>query len=247
MPAGGQLTISTGTVRLDPPERSEDPPEGDYVVISVRDTGLGMTPTVLAKAFEPFFTTKGPGKGSGLGLSQVFGVARQSGGGVRIESTAGVGTLVQVFLPRAREAAGAISGSMPVGVESAGRATVLLVDDDEAVRSTTAMILENMGYAVCQAEGGQQALKLLAEQPEIDLLLTDVAMPGMNGPELARRALLLRPSLPTVFFSGYTDAEAVTGDIIRQRIVRKPFRASDLAAQIDFAFAESRRAAASAG
>jgi signal transduction histidine kinase/CheY-like chemotaxis protein len=248
MPAGGLLTIATGTAQLGPPERSEDPPAGDYVVISVSDTGLGMTPTVLAKVFEPFFTTKAPGKGSGLGLSQVFGVARQSGGGVRIESTAGVGTTVRVFLPRAEEAAGTRGEGVPRPVAEAGDAAiVLLVDDDEAVRTTTAMILEGMGHIVRQAESGQQALDLLADRAEIDILLTDVTMPGMDGPELARRASLLRPFLPVVFLTGFTDPESVGGDVVGQRIVRKPFRAAELAEQIDLALAESHQSAASAG
>ncbi|MCW3473744.1 hybrid sensor histidine kinase/response regulator [Limobrevibacterium gyesilva] len=240
MPTGGTLTVETANTHLGPPERPEDPPAGDYVMVRVGDTGTGMAPDVLAKAFEPFFTTKGPGRGSGLGLSQVFGLARQSGGGVRIESAPGLGTSVRVFLPRAAPAA----DEPPAGAAAAGpvgsASTVLLVDDDEAVRCTTGMILQTMGYTVLQTEGGEGALERLADDSEIDILLTDVAMPGMNGPELARRVRELRPAMPIVFFSGYADPEAVAGASIRQRIVRKPFRASELAAQIEAALAEHR-------
>ena len=245
MAAGGTLVIETGNITMPAPaEDGSAPPgapaAGDYIVIGVHDTGTGMQPEVMAKAFEPFFTTKGVGHGSGLGLSQVFGLARQSGGGVQLESEPGRGTSVKVFLPRAM--------TMPLAAEPAtpgarlgegGGAHILLVDDDEAVRCTTGMVLETMGYSIVQAGGGQQALDLLATGHRIDLLLTDVAMPGMNGPQLARLVRDARPSLPIVFFSGYADPEAVAGDIILQRIVRKPFRATDLAAQIEIALAEA--------
>jgi CheY-like chemotaxis protein len=177
-------------------------------------------------------------------LSQVFGVARQSGGGVQIESTPGVGTSVLVLLPRATEAvAMPTADTQPPYGEGAGTSVVLLVDDDEAVRTTTGMILETMGYTVHEAESGQQALELLGGDTAFDILLTDVAMPGMNGPELARRVRDLRPGLPIVFFSGYADPESVAGGTIRQRIVRKPFRAAELAAQIEAALTELRPAA----
>ncbi len=129
---------------------------------------------------------------------------------------------------------------MAVAPATTDAGKILLVDDDEAVRSTTGMILETMGYTVREAESGEVALAALRSGPPIDLLLTDVAMPGMNGPELARRVRALRPMLPIVFFSGYADPESVAGDTIRQRIVRKPFRAVDLAAQIEAALAEHR-------
>ncbi len=248
MPKGGTLTIETANTHMaGPAEDGSAPPgapaAGDYIVVSVRDTGTGMAPEVLAKAFEPFFTTKGVGHGSGLGLSQVFGLARQSGGGVHLESSLGQGTTVRVYLPRAANAA--IPAELMVVPEFAGgsASTILLVDDDEAVRSTTGMILETMGYKILSAESGQGALAVLRSDIAIDLLLTDVAMPGMNGPQLARQVRVVRPSLPIVFFSGYADPEAVAGDTIRQRIVRKPFRAADLAAQIEIALKEARAAA----
>jgi signal transduction histidine kinase/ActR/RegA family two-component response regulator len=240
MPKGGTLTLETANIRLPRPTRDETPPEGDYVMVRVGDNGAGMTDEVKAKAFEPFFTTKGPGEGSGLGLSQVFGLARQSGGGVELESELGVGTSVRVLLPRATGEPDHSLAQLPGIPAQDVHSTVLLVDDDEAVRSTTGMILEAMGYSVVEADSGREALKCLDDDPMIDILLTDVAMPGMNGPELARQVRQLRPVLPIVFFSGYADPDAVAGDAIRQRMVRKPFRAAELAAQIEAALAEHR-------
>jgi signal transduction histidine kinase/CheY-like chemotaxis protein len=243
MPKGGMLTLTTGNVRLPPPDSAEEPPKGDYVMVRIGDTGSGMTAEVKAKAFEPFFTTKGPGEGSGLGLSQVFGVARQSGGGVRLESKVGMGTSVSVLLPRAMSQPVETSAGITAFPAPPEHSTVLLVDDDEAVRSTTGMILETMGYGVVEAKSGCEALERLTGDDAIDLLLTDVAMPGMNGPELARQVRVLRPVMPIVFFSGYADPDSVAGDAIRQRMVRKPFRAAELAAQIEAALAEHRASA----
>jgi len=240
MPSGGTLTIETGNASLGPPERPEDPPAGDYAMVCVGDTGIGLSPEVEAKAFGPRFTTKEPGHRPGLGLSQVYGLARQCGGGVRIESVVGQGTSVRVYLPRAM--IGAEPASAPAAAIATGDrhvATVLLVDDDEAVRSTTAMILQTMGYAVLESATGRAALDLLAADPTIGVLLTDVVMPGMNGAELARHARAARPDLPVVFCSGYADPDAVAGDAIVQRIVRKPFRAGELAAQIEAALSEA--------
>jgi CheY-like chemotaxis protein len=200
-----------------------------------------MTPEVQSKAFEPFFTTKGPGSGSGLGLSQVFGTARQSGGDVKIESTPGKGTTVSVFLPRA-----AIGVRRPAArpVESleqrTSQALVLAVDDDEAVRHTTADILKGLGYGVLQAANGEAALALLNQNAMIDVLLTDVVMPGMSGPELARRARSSHPRLPIVFISGYADPEGIAGDVISYPLVKKPFRPSDLRRQVEAALAQLR-------
>ncbi len=246
MPKGGTLTITMENLRMQasPEDGSASPgapaAAGDYIVVRVGDTGTGMAPDVLAKAFEPFFTTKGPGRGSGLGLSQVLGLARQSGGGVQLDSMQGKGTVVQVYLPRATMTAVPQSAPALAEFDRGSASTILLVDDDEAVRSTTGMILETMGYTIVTAESGQGALTLLRSDQGVDLLLTDVAMPGMNGPQLARQVRVIRPLLPIVFFSGYADPEAVAGDTIRQRIVRKPFRATELAAQIEIALAEAR-------
>ena len=239
MPKGGTLTIETANETLTDVEPMGELPVGDYVVVRVADTGLGMSQDVAAKAFEPFFTTKAPGQGSGLGLSQVYGLARQSGGGVRIDSATGRGTIVSVFLPRAgTELDGAERGARLAAPKVTGGARILLVDDDEAVRVTTAMILESLGYVIETSVGGIPALARLEEGATFDLLLTDVAMPGMNGPELADRVRARFPDFPIVFFSGYADPDAIAGRQILQRMVRKPFRAIDLAAQIEAALAE---------
>ncbi len=236
MPAGGVLTITTSNTRQGAPERPGDPPAGDHVTIEVRDTGEGMTTEVLARAFEPFFTTRAPGAGSGLGLSQVFGTARQSGGGVTIDSTPGLGTVVRVHLPRAAEAP--MEADAPATADpTTHRACVLVVDDDDAVRATTSDVLAELGYAVRSAGGGPQALKMLAQDPKIDVLLTDVVMPGMSGPALARHAKLLHPALPILFISGYADPEGITGEALLGRLVRKPFRRAHLAGQIEAALA----------
>ncbi len=239
MPGGGDLTIETANVRMPPAPHREVPLEGDYVTIRVSDTGVGMTPEVLAKAFEPFFTTKAVGSGSGLGLSQVFGTARQSGGDVMIESRPGQGTTVTLYLPRAP--AGALPTSapaLPTSELKAEQRLILLVDDDPSVRETTAELLRTFGYAVIEAGGGRPALECLRAEPEIALLLTDVVMPDMNGPALAEAARAMRPHLPVVFISGYTDLASVGETVLPGRIVSKPFRPADLTEQVAAALSE---------
>ena len=240
MPEGGLVTIETANRRRGPPARHEEPAEGEYVVVSVRDAGVGMTPEVQAKAFEPFFTTKAPGAGSGLGLSQVFGTARQSGGDVQIDSAPGKGTTVSVFLPRAEVAKQPQPSTQPAAMAMrSGSATVLVVDDDEAVRKTTVDVLGGLGYTVLEAADGASALALLARGGRVDALLTDVVMPGMSGPELARRVRASWPNLPVIFISGYADPEGVAGEELG-RLVRKPFRAADLQRQIETAIDHAR-------
>jgi signal transduction histidine kinase len=232
MEVGGTLTVETGNVQLGAPLRPEEPAAGDYVMVAVTDTGFGMTPEVLAKVFEPFFTTKQVGKGSGLGLSQVFGVAKQSGGGVRIDSTPGAGASVRVFLPRAAGAALPETAAPSAEIMPPARDfNVLLVDDDSAVREVTAGILHDLGYRVVEAGSGGAALDLLDHQSKIDVLLVDFAMPGMNGAEVAREVHARRPDLPVLFVTGYadTDALAAAGD---DGILRKPFMEKDLAAKL---------------
>ena len=239
MPGGGELTIGTGNDRLPPPPRSDALPAGDYVSIRVTDTGVGMSPDVLAKAFEPFFTTKPVGLGSGLGLSQVFGTARQSGGDVSIESTPGHGTTVTLHLPRAATEGPPSPPSPPTAADTqAVHRPILLVDDDPAVRETTAELLRTLGYAVVEAGGGRAAMDCLRTAPEIALLLTDVVMPDMNGPALAEAARALRPGLPVVFMSGYSDLAGITGGAALGRLVSKPFRPGDLTEQIAAALSE---------
>ncbi len=232
MEVGGSLTIETANVTLGAPTRPEDPPAGSYVMVAVSDTGSGMTPEVLAKVFEPFFTTKEVGKGSGLGLSQVFGLAKQSGGGVRIDSAPGEGSSVKVYLPRASTAP---KGEAIDGVSESHAApedvNVLLVDDDSAVREVTAGILHELGYGVIEAGSGGAALEVLDRASKIDVLVVDFAMPGMNGAEVAREVQARRPGLPILFVTGYADIESLEA-AGGSGIVRKPFVQEDLAAKL---------------
>jgi signal transduction histidine kinase/CheY-like chemotaxis protein len=241
MPLGGVVTIETANAHRGSPAHAEEPGEGDYVVVTVRDTGIGMTPEVMARVFEPYFTTKPPGAGSGLGLSQVYGTARQSGGGVHIDSVPDKGTAVSVFLPRAPAQAVPISGRHD---EADGaipaQAVVLVVDDDAAVLDTTAAILQQIGYSVLPADSGAAALDLLHRHRAVDLLLTDVVMTPMTGPELARRVEGLYPQLPIIFFSGYAGSAGVAGAGSQHRLIRKPFSAGELQRQIEEALADAR-------
>jgi signal transduction histidine kinase/CheY-like chemotaxis protein len=240
MPEGGTVTIATANVYRGPSRDEEEPVEGDYVVLTVRDTGVGMAPEVRAMAFEPFFTTKPPGTGSGLGLSQVFGTARQSGGGVQLDTVPGEGTAITVYLPRAPAgSAPARYGSAPAAQPEVGSAVILVVDDDPAVLGTMADILKNIGYSVVQATGGAAALDLLEREP-VDLLLTDIVMAPISGPELVERVVELHPGLPILFISGYAGAAGLTGDLSKFGLIRKPFEASELRRQIEAALAVSR-------
>ena len=240
MGSGGCLSLSTANAVIDTPAlRAEEPGPGEYVVLSVRDTGSGMSDEVLQKAFEPFFTTKEVGKGSGLGLAQVFGFAKQSGGGARIETELGIGTTVKVYLPRVQ------APEQPVGVPECQASTpigdasntVLLVDDDHSVREVTAQMLINLGYSVIQAESGRMALQLLEDGTAVDLLLADFAMPGMNGGELARAVQSTYPALPVVFITGYAElGELGMGSTT---IIQKPFREEQLASKVRSALTEA--------
>jgi len=229
MEVGGGLTVETGNVSLGAPVRPEEPSPGDYVALTVSDTGCGMTEDVLAKAFEPFFTTKGPGRGSGLGLAQVHGFAKQSGGGVRIDTRPGEGTSVKVYLPRAPVDQAAGGPPKPQACDPPGarlQARILLVDDDSAVRDVTSTILKDLGYAVVEAGSGGAALETLKAQ-RFDLLLVDYAMPGMNGMETAVAAHEIAPTMPVLFVTGYADLTALR-EVGEHRIVQKPFRDKEL-------------------
>jgi CheY-like chemotaxis protein len=231
MDVGGTLAVETANVALGPPRRPEEPAPGEYVMVSVSDTGSGMTDEVLAKAFEPFFTTKEVGKGSGLGLSQVFGLAKQSGGGVRIDTRLGEGTTVKVYLPRARDAARIHSQQIRAApARPTDNPVVLLVDDDSAVREVTAGILNDLGYAVLEAASGGGALKALDSGAAVDVVLLDFAMPGMNGAEVAREIKARRPDLPVLFATGYADTAALEAG--EDQILQKPFVEEELAAKL---------------
>ena len=233
MPEGGLLTISTARVRLgeEPDHRA-----GEFVRITVADTGHGMPPDVLARAAEPFYSTKPLGKGTGLGLAQVYGIAQQAGGTLRIDSEKGKGTSVCILLP----AAGApdsgeapeASRSAPAGHSAAAGARILVVDDDSDVRGFLAESLEGLGCIVISAASGPEGLQAMSEWRP-DLVLMDYAMPGMNGADAARAARLVHPDLPIVFVTGYAESEqleaALGGDV---PVLRKPFTLAELASAV---------------
>jgi len=236
MPDGGAIRIALVNCRRDAGTgRDDETGPGEYVQITVADTGIGMAPDQVARAFEPFFTTKAVGKGSGLGLSMVYGFARQSGGQVEIRSAPGAGTSVILYLPRTMEPAGhAEPGPTSAPVEG-GREHVLLVEDDELVRAHVAAQLAGLGYGVSQAASAAEALAMVRGGTSFDLLFTDMVMPGgMNGFALAQEVRRLRPGLPILFTSGYTDQtisppEDLAGEA---RILSKPYRRAELAARL---------------
>jgi CheY-like chemotaxis protein len=191
-----------------------------------------MSAEVRAKVFEPFFTTKEIGKGSGLGLSQVLGFAKQSGGGVRIESRPGRGTSVHIFLPRAGEKPQAQPEAAAEGAANTRPgAVILLVDDDNAVRDVTAAMLRELGYKVEEADSGESALRLLDKRKKVDLAVIDFAMPAMSGAELARHVRERLPTLPVLFVTGFAERDALSG-IGDRYVVSKPFLSGDLAEKV---------------
>ncbi len=237
VPVGGSLAIETANAVLGPPVRPEDPPAGEYVMVVVRDRGAGMAPEVLARAIEPFFTTKEPGRGSGLGLSQVHGFAHQSGGSVKIDSTVGVGTTVRIYLPRAGAMPAAADAPRQQAPAPGGQGVILVVDDDHDVRAVTAHMLTNLGYTTVEAGNGPAALEELDREAGVTLAVLDYAMPGMNGVELARAVRARRPGLPFLFVTGYANTEALAREVPLDRILPKPFTAADLGAKVRGALA----------
>ena len=238
MPQGGRLTIETANVRLDDSTMAHNAQiqPGDYVQVMVTDTGHGMHADILNKIFEPFFTTKEVGKGSGLGLSMVYGFVTQSGGYIRVESTPGQGTSFQLYFPSSH--AGNIKpqpAMTPQKTLSGGRETILVVEDDDLVRSHAITLLQGLGYQVLHASTGPQAMATLGQSPDIDLLFTDVIMPGgMSGQDLAESARALRPDLKILFTSGYIqNAMAHDGKIDPNvDLLNKPYRREQLAEKV---------------
>ena len=230
MPDGGRLKLSTANVVSSATSPIADLRPGEYVAVSVSDTGTGMSADVQAKAFEPFFTTKQPGQGTGLGLSQLYGFAKQSGGTARIESREGSGTTVTIYLPRT-DGEPRRQSARSVPEERTGRLPVLVVDDDDAVREVCTAMLEDIGWRVVQASGGEDALAKL-DGCEFAALLTDVAMPGMSGVELAGHVRDRCPRLPVLFASGYADLESFGAQLSQEVVLKKPYRLSELGGRL---------------
>ena len=238
MPEGGRIVIETANRRLDGETAgAHDLPPGEYLVLSVSDTGTGMPPNVVAKAFDPFFTTKPLGQGTGLGLSMIYGFAKQSGGQVRIDSQVGRGTLVAIWLPRHRGAAdGAEAPPAAASAPVAGRGeTILVVDDEPSVRMLVVDLLQDLGYAALEAGDGAGGLALLQSDARIDLLITDVGLPGMmNGRQLADAARVGRPGLRVLFITGYAEAALLDNGRVGpgMSVLTKPFSIDAMAARI---------------
>lgn len=238
MPDGGRLTIETANTHLDDAYAAshDEVTPGQYVMVSVTDTGTGMPPEVIERAFDPFYTTKGVGKGTGLGLSQVFGFVKQSGGHVKIYSEPSVGTTVKLYVPRhfgEAEATGAaaMSSDLP---RARDEEIILVVEDEERVRHMSVDALRELGYVVVQASDANQALTVLEIQPRIDLLFTDIVMPDMNGRILSDRAREKRPDLKVLYTTGYTRNAIVHNGMLDHDVafLAKPFTLQHLALKV---------------
>ena len=238
MPNGGRLTVAVEITQS---------ADRKMANLSVTDTGTGMPPDVIERAFEPFFTTKGVGKGTGLGLAQVYGIASQSGGSATIESEPGRGTTVRLLLPLLDRAASLqdqadraeLAGSIPLGRTSD---VVLVVDDDPAVRGSLVEMLRSLGYRVLEAAHGRAGLEMLDSNPHPDVMIVDYIMPGMSGAEVALAARQHHPALPILFSTGYANTAALQGALSDLPVLRKPFRLSELARSVAASLATSRRA-----
>jgi nitrogen-specific signal transduction histidine kinase/CheY-like chemotaxis protein len=235
MPQGGRITIETRNVELDEHYTSEHAPvvAGRYVMLAVGDNGVGMTRDTKEHAFDPFFTTKEAGKGTGLGLATVYGIVKQSGGYIWIYSEPALGTTLKLYFPEvSASAAFATSEARTPSTETRrGSETILLVEDEDAVRGLTSRILERQGYRVMAAQHGREAMELASrEQGHIDLVLTDVVMPGMNGRGLVERLTGIRPQIKSLYMSGYTDDDIIRRGFIEpsKSFLQKPFTSDAL-------------------
>ena len=236
MPEGGRLTIETANTMLDDDyaSRHQEVNPGQYVMMSVSDTGVGMAADTMTQAFDPFFTTKQVGKGSGLGLSMVYGFVKQSGGHAKIYSEPGEGTTVKLYFPRANASGEMIPGSAMEPMIAGGSEHILVVEDDDLVRDHVIALLKGLGYEVTSASSGAEALQILSDTHSIDLLFTDVIMTGINGRQLADKAQQLRPGLKTLFTSGYTENAIVHHGRLDPgvQLLSKPYRRQELAIKL---------------
>jgi CheY-like chemotaxis protein len=236
MPDGGRLSIETANVELDEPyaQGHLDVKPGRYVMLAVSDTGIGMDETTVSRVFEPFFTTKGPGKGTGLGLATVFGIVQQSGGHIWVYSEPANGTTIKIYLPLVeREVSSARLSTVRESV--AGTETVLVVEDDAAVRAITTLALKGYGYTVLEAGGGTDAIRICAEYDgPIDILISDVVMPEMGGRRVAEMVSAARPGVRVLFLSGYTDDTVVRFGVLHDEVafLQKPFTPVSLARKV---------------
>jgi two-component system CheB/CheR fusion protein len=234
MPNGGRLVVETAHAEFEAEDRTDFSP-GVYASISVTDSGHGMAPEVKARAIEPFFTTKPAGVGSGLGLSMVYGFAKQTGGDLRIYSEPGQGTTVTIYLPQAQVGVELNEPKAAASAQPGRGERILVVEDDPRVRQVTVRRLRNLGYGVEEADGANAALAKLRAGSSFDLLLTDVLMPGgLSGPELGYEARKLQPSLRILLSSGYADPESMRAAMrkLGADLLRKPYRKGELAAAV---------------
>ena len=237
MPEGGRLLVKTGNAELPPAETStpEALPPGRYVVLQLQDTGVGMSAETQAHIFEPFFTTKAQGKGTGFGLATVYGIVRQSGGHITVDSALGAGATFSLYLPRVDEPLGAAVAPATVATPAVGSETVLLAEDEALVRQMARRVLEQAGYTVLAAAGGAEAIQLAqGHKGPIDLLLTDVVMPGMSGRELARRMVEVRPGVRVLYMTGYSDEAVARHGVLDPgaTLLQKPFTPAVLAREV---------------
>ena len=239
MPNGGTVTIATAnqTVTQSSALGTAIMPAGDYVSIAVTDTGVGMSKEIQSKIFDPFFTTKPVGQGTGLGLATVYGIVKQSGGFITVDSEIGKGTSFHIYLPRRKVEAGEahVDAAPQVARDVTGQDTILLVEDEEAVRSFAARALRMRGYHVLEAGGGEEALEIVkAGDTKIDLIITDVVMPNMDGPTMVRHVKVLKPDLAVIFMSGYAEEAFRRNDQNSEDIhfLPKPFGLKQLAAKV---------------
>ena len=235
MPDGGTITVSAEDRQVLPDQAEADLAPGNYIVLSVSDTGSGIAPDMIEQVMEPFFTTKEVGKGTGLGLSMVYGFAKQSGGAVRLESELGAGTRVEIWLPRAEPQDPAALAALDPAVEedAAAPLNVLLVDDHEGVRAITAGLLEDLGHQVTTAGDGPEALAMINASPDrFDLVVSDYAMPKLSGAELIRQARERAPELPAIIITGYAESESIGQRPDNVAILSKPFTPEQLRASL---------------